>query len=191
VLLADVSGHGVSAALYTMQLRSIAESCGSLAADPAAFMGAVNDELAKYVVAESFATALYAVFDAKSGEVGYVSAGHPPALHLAAGSAGAAKLEGRGAPLGIVEEYEYEAGSVQLAPGDLLLAYTDGATEVPDADGSFLGEDGLAALLAEERAGGERLLLERLYERVKEACGRVSLPDDVTLLSARRTEQVP
>jgi sigma-B regulation protein RsbU (phosphoserine phosphatase) len=169
-----------------MQLRSIAESSAGLAGDPAAFVGAINDELAKYVVAESFATALYTLVDADTGEVTFASAGHPPALHLAADTRDVAKLEGRGAPLGIIEEYAYDSGHAQLAPGDLLLAYTDGATEVPDAEGAFLGEDGLAALLAEERAKGDRLLLERLYERVKSSCGQVTLPDDVTLLAIAR-----
>ena len=186
VLLADVSGHGVSAALYTMQLRSIAESCRSLAASPAEFMGAVNDELAKYVVAESFATALYVVVDPRNGRFSYASAGHPPALHLAAATGRVRRMEGKGAPLGIIEEYEFDSCPGELAPGDLLLAYTDGATEVPDTEGRFLGDAGLGRLLSEENAQGRRLLLERLYERVKESCGRVSLPDDITLLSIAR-----
>jgi sigma-B regulation protein RsbU (phosphoserine phosphatase) len=184
VLLADVSGHGVSAALYTMQLRSIAGGSAMVAGDPAAFIGAVNDELAKYVLAESFATAFYAVVDSHSGAVTYASAGHPPALHLAGAGGEVTKLEAKGAPLGIIEEYEYENSVAELAPGDILLTYTDGATEVPDGQGRFLGEEGLARLLTEEWRKGRRLLLERIYEQVKEACGSVSPPDDITLLSA-------
>jgi serine phosphatase RsbU (regulator of sigma subunit) len=165
-----------------MQLKSIAEGCWELGAEPSAFLGRMNNELARFVVVESFATAFYGVLDAASGRFAFASAGHPPALRLTA-SGEAPKLETMGAPLGIIEDHEYEGGEAELEPGDMVLSYTDGATEVPDAEGVFLGEDGLAALALEERQHGDRGILERVYQRVKESCAKVVLPDDLTLLS--------
>jgi PAS domain S-box-containing protein len=183
LFLADVSGHGVSAALYTMQLKSIADGCWGMGADPSAFLAELNAELAKFVTAESFATALYAVVDGRSGWVSYASAGHPPALHLSADADAVAELHHRGIPLGMMPDTQYEAHEAHLGEGDMLLAYTDGAVEVPGETGQLLGTGGLGSLALEERTHGDVPLLERLYERVKEACSEVVLPDDLTLFS--------
>jgi serine phosphatase RsbU (regulator of sigma subunit) len=183
LLLADVSGHGVSAALYTMQLKSIADGSWGSGADPSAFMNRMNAELAKFVTDESFATALYLVVDARSGWLTYASAGHPPALHLAAGTGATSLLHHKGLPLGMFEDTQYEAHETHLERGDMLLAYTDGAVEVPDDQGRLLGEDGLQALAIQQRARGGTGMPERLFERVKEACGNVVLPDDLTIVS--------
>jgi len=186
LLLADVSGHGVSAALYTMQLRSIGEDCWQVGTEPGAFLTKANRALARFVLDESFATALYVVVDRRSGRLVYASAGHPAPLRLVADDGSYTKLAASGAPLGIIADMEYESVQSQLDPGDMLLAYTDGATEVPDAQGAFLGEGGLARLALQERGRGAVELLERIYVRVKQACGEVSLPDDLTLLSVAR-----
>jgi sigma-B regulation protein RsbU (phosphoserine phosphatase) len=169
-----------------MQLKSIAEDCWPTGTDPGALLTKVNRALARLLLDESFATALYAVVDVRSGCLTYASAGHPSPLLLHAAGGSFTKLSGSGAPLGIIADMEYESVESQLEPGGMLLAYTDGATEVPDAQGAFLGEVGLATLALEERRHGDRNLLERVYVRVKESCGEVSLPDDLTLLSVSR-----
>jgi sigma-B regulation protein RsbU (phosphoserine phosphatase) len=189
LLLADVSGHGVSAALYTMQLKSIARGSGSIAGSPGEFIGALNADLAEFVVAEAFATAFYSVLDTENGKLTYASAGHPHPLHYRAAEGRAVPLTGEGVPLGILPGQNYDCHTVALAPGDLVLLYTDGAAEVADQDGRMLGTEGLAGLLVEELGDRERSpegLLERLYERVEAHCATVSLPDDLTLLSVMR-----
>lgn len=186
LLMADVRGHGVSAALYTMWLKSLAESCSDSAADPGAFLSNVNRELSKFVVEESFATAVYAVFDCRAHRFAYVNAGHPPPLLLQGRET--RELEAQGLPLGIVGEEEYAADEVPMNPGDLLLCYTDGVTEAAGKDGDMLGQAGLEALLREEAGKGEANLLERLYRRIVAEAGNVQLKDDVTMLSARRED---
>jgi phosphoserine phosphatase RsbU/P len=186
ILLADVSGHGISAALYTMQLRTIAEDCWQVGADPAAFLAKANHALSAFALDEIFATALYLVIDERSGRVAYASAGHPPPLRLPADGGPSTKLAASGAPLGIIADMEYESVESQFEPGDMLLAYTDGATEVTDAQGGFLGEDGLARFALEERRNGDTDVLKRIYVRIKQACAEVSLADDLTLLSVAR-----
>jgi len=186
VLLADVRGHGVSAALYTMVLKNIEDNQADIASDPAAFVGALNRDLSKVVVAESFATGFYAVVDAEENRVAYTNAGHPGPLHYHACDGSVTQIGAGGLPLGVLEGEKYEAESLKLEPGDLLLSYTDGATEVVDKDGQMLGEQGLGKLLVEAIAPGRAKLLDRLYRRVIETCASVSLADDVLLLTIER-----
>ena len=186
VFLADVRGHGVSAALYTMVLKNIGDNLVHLAADPAAFVGALNRALSKVVVAESFATGFYAVVDAVENKITCTNAGHPGALHYHACDDSVTQLGPGGLPLGVLEDETYEAESLKLEPGDLLLSYTDGATEVVDKQGQMLGDQGLGALLSEAIARGKSRLLDRLYRSVLDTCASVSLTDDVLLLSIRR-----
>lgn len=186
VLVADVRGHGVSAALYTMWLKSLEERFQDQAADPVAFLKAVNREMCRFVVSESFATASYAVVDARGSRVTCALAGHPPPLLFHAGGAGPAPFPNTGLPLGIKAEERYEASTLELAPGDMILWYTDGATDATDAAGGMLGTDGLARLASEVGAREGGLRLEGLYRTIKDRCGDISLSDDVLLLSVRR-----
>jgi PAS domain S-box-containing protein len=190
VLLADVSGHGVSAALYTMQIKSIARAKASLAGSTGRFVAALNTELADFVVAEAFATACYAVVNTKTGEFTYSNAGHPQPLLYRAAERRAVPLSGAGVPLGILAGQDYDCHTCNLAPGDLVLFYTDGAAEVANETGEMLNTDGLAKLLVEElreQGSPSADLLERLYQKIEARCAAISLPDDLTLLSVART----
>ena len=183
VLVADVRGHGVSAALYTMWLKSMEEGHSGLLSKPVEFLSALNAEMSQYVLDESFATALYGVLDAGRNVFSYCNAGHPPPLHFHASSREVTELESHGMPLGIMADGAYDAGTMTLEKGDRLLFYTDGATEVTDKEGKMLGPEGLAELLKREVTLGDKHLLERLYRRILDNCGEVALSDDVLLLS--------
>lgn len=185
VFIADVSGHGVSAALYTMWLKSLKEGLKPVAHQPAVFMTELNRELSKYIVDESFATAFYAVVDA-GGQITYTNAGHPAPLHWRAAERTVGKLETHGLPLAVSATEEYPSSSFTLRPDDLLLGYTDGVTEVNMPDGRQVGTDGLSEILARQIALRPARLLEQVYQRILARCAAVSLPDDVLLLSIAR-----
>lgn len=187
VLMADVAGHGVSAALYTMCLKSLLPALGPVAEDPAAFLAGLNRELNRFVIEESFASAAYLVLDARARKVRCSLAGHPPPLLFRPGRP-VALLEGAGFPLGIVPDGEFEAGETALETGDLVLLYTDGATEVVNKGGRELRAEGLAALVEEERARGGDGLLERVYLRIRELSRDIVLADDFCLLSIEACE---
>ena len=186
-LVADVRGHGVSASLYTMVLKSLLEGKGGLAGEPAALVTAVNRELSALVVSESFATAAYGVVDARNGEVVYSNAGHPPFLHYQARRGLAAELESHGLPLGVDAGEQYAASRVTLEPGDALLLYTDGITEITDKAGKALGAKGLAELFEAQMKMPAANRLEGLYNAALEHCGEVAFSDDVLLVSVART----
>jgi sigma-B regulation protein RsbU (phosphoserine phosphatase) len=80
-----------------------------------------------------------------------------------------------------------KTGVASREPGDLLLCYTDGITEVANTGGQMLGTEGLGTLLKEGFLGTSGRVLDRLRERVLERCATVSLSDDVLLLSVQRT----
>ena len=185
-MVADVTGHGVAAALYTMLLKGLVEQNQDHANTPHEFIGRMNQGLTKYVVEESFATAFYGMVDDESGEVVYTNAGHCVPFHYSAATGEVVKLETHGLPLGILEEGTYESGAVMLAPGDILFCYTDGILEVTDRDGNMIGEDGLIAILKQQLKAGSKNLLDRAHRQVKHQCGEITLTDDVLLLSVER-----
>lgn len=185
-LLADVRGHGVSAGLYTMMLKGMEEQALPHAAEPARFMAAMNAELSRYVVDESFATAFYAVVDTADGRVRYTNAGHPAPMHFHDTDRSVTELDTHGLPLGIVADGGYAEGEAQLAPGDMLLCFTDGIIEVHDRQKKMLGPPWLADELRRYAHGAGEGLLERIYRDALNACGDVMLPDDVLMLSIAR-----
>ena len=187
-MVADVRGHGVSAALYTVLLKGLAEQNQAHADMPHEFVDRMNQGLSKYVVEESFATAFYGVVDDESGEVTYTNAGHCVTFHYVAATGEAVKLEIHGLPLGILEEDTYESGAVILAPGDILFCYTDGILEVTDRNGKMIGVDGLIAILKQQLRAGSKNLLDRIHRQVKHQCGEITLADDVLLLSLERLD---
>ena len=138
-LLADVMGHGVAAALHTMHLSSLWDRHCRLLVEPVAFAQTVNDELARVVKGESFATALCGVIDAQRRTLRSVSAGGPPGLAMRANGTIEA-LEASGLPFGMMEDADYEEMEARFDEGDCLLFFSDGAVEVHNAQEELLGD---------------------------------------------------
>lgn len=186
VLLADVRGHGVSAALYTMWLKNLENEFRSRAHDPVAMVTAMNRSLAAFAVEESFATAVYGVLDASSAEFAYCNAGHPPPILYHASTGTLSELESHGMPLGIISDETYASSTAHLAPGDILFFYTDGMTDVTDAEGAMLNPQRLGEIFLSEIPRGFDGLLDRIYTRVVDISADVSLTDDCTMLTITR-----
>jgi serine phosphatase RsbU (regulator of sigma subunit) len=166
-----------------MWLKSLDMNLSDLSDRPDEFITAMNRELNKVVVEEGFATAFYGIYSEDSCELTYSNAGHPEPFLYDSKHGSLTRLESQGLPLGVFGEFDYTSITTTLRPGNLLLCFTDGATEVDGRDGSMLDEDGLARILSEQIARPGNDLLERIYEAVNEFSGDVTLADDVTLLS--------
>lgn len=182
VMIADVMGHGVASALFTMQLRSLWEECRCDLDSPARFLAALNCRLHRLVSADGyFATAFVARLDAASGALRYVRAGHPPALRI--GLDGRIDpLDQRSPALGLLDSALYKETETRLEPGDTLLWFTDGAIEIVGPEGAVLGLDGLAARIRETLRLEGRLKLDCLERQLLSATGGLRLPDDLTLI---------
>jgi PAS domain S-box-containing protein len=186
VMVADVMGHGVASALYTMQLRSLWEECRTELDSPARFLGALNQRLRKLLGTEGyFATAACVTFNAATGDLACARAGHPaPFLFRRGGTV--ERLAPPAPGLALFPGSTYRQVQVPTAPGDTLLLFTDGAVEITNARDEELGEEGLRRLLQQNGFGAGAPDLEQVERQLLAFSHQVRLPDDLTLLSLHR-----
>lgn len=181
IFLADVMGHGIPSALYTMYLRTLFDRHSDLLIHPGKFLESINSELKGLQGQDfSFAACTAGVIDLNKNEFLYCSAGIPAFIHCGIND----KLrivKQSGLPLGIVADEIYAEESVSLRGGESVLLFTDGALELFDKDNDLLGESGLLKLL-EENGYPQKISLEDIEQRLLNYCNSVQLPDDLTLL---------
>ncbi len=187
--IGDVMGHGISAALYTMQMRCLWSEFQSQMDDPKRFMYLVNERLIALKGDEhSFATALFGLLRIPTGELTLVSAGGPPPLHFTRDGHVSWDADLSGVPLGVLPGAPFDSTEVKLAKGDCLLFHTDGATEITDAQGNMLGPNALAEIAREAGFVTMRSRLRQIEAGLLAASNAIRLPDDVTLMEVRLLE---
>ncbi|MCK4282780.1 MAG: SpoIIE family protein phosphatase [Candidatus Brocadiae bacterium] len=185
VFLADAAGHGVSAALYSALVYSLILECQEWLGDPARLMAELNARACSRAEGLGFFTAVCARLDTDGRTLTFTAAGHPPLLYQHAGGE-VELLEMSQLPVGVHAEASYENRTVSLTRGDRLLAYSDGATDIPTGGPpggeGRLGIEGLRALVA-QHPPAEGHELTGLYEALMERCVAVQAEDDITLVS--------
>jgi sigma-B regulation protein RsbU (phosphoserine phosphatase) len=187
-LLADVMGHGLAAALYTMHLSSLWDRYCALLKSPAAFGRKIGNELNRIVRGgEAFATGICGLVDANRREICFAGAGNPPALLIHAGGE-FEQVECPGLPFGVMEDAPYEDATLTFQPGDRLLIFSDGAMEIHNAENKLLGVDGLIAIL--KRLGYPDSGIEgtALEEELLKYSNAIRLEDDLSLIDIRFAE---
>jgi sigma-B regulation protein RsbU (phosphoserine phosphatase) len=175
ILVADVSGHGVPAALIASMVKVALTAQAEHAADPAAVLAGMN-RILHGNLERGFVTAAYIYLGAATAT--YASAGHPPLLVARGGRVEEVRQESL--PLGRFRRAEYRNEELRLVPGDRFLLYTDGVTEALSPAGEPFGEERLRELLA---VSGD---LDAILARLAAWTGR-ELDDDVTLVAAQRS----
>jgi sigma-B regulation protein RsbU (phosphoserine phosphatase) len=177
LLIADVSGHGVPAALIASMVKLAATSQRAQAADPSSFLAGMNSALLGNTQ-NQFVTAAYVHLDSEARELRYSAAGHPPMLLLRQGSV--REIEENGLMLAAFDFAKYSNAAHGLEPGDRLLLYTDGILEAADASGKFFGKDSLSNLLRQTSG----LTPSEVADRIIASVGQwaVSQDDDLTVL---------
>lgn len=182
--LADVMGHGVAAALYTMHLSSLWVRYRNILMHPAKFAQILNRNLYSIVKGESFATAICGVIDAAGKRVRIASAGGPP-LVLVHADGRTDQVSATGLPFGMIADAGYDETEIMCTSGDSLLMFTDGAVEIHDAAGRMLGTEGLIGILNSLGYPESSLRIEPLEEALLNVSGMIRLDDDLTLLEVR------
>lgn len=192
LLVGDVMGKGVPAALIGAAVRTaynqvvtelLAASLGSEELPrPAAIVNALHATLTpRLIELDSFVTLALYRFDLAAGSMTYVNAGHTPGLFISAAGAIHGVL-GVNLPVGVVDEEHYVEATEAVAPGDVLLVYSDGITEARNALGVEFGDDRLRGFL--ERVGGHALpasiCLQALRKTVRAFVGDQTMVDDQT-----------
>jgi len=177
LLIADVSGHGVPAALIASMVKMAAVSQRTQAAHPAALLTGMNSALYGNTQGE-YVTAAYVYLDAHARELHYSAAGHPAMLLLRSGAV--TEITENGMLLAAVDGASYESILLPLESGDRLLLYTDGLIEARNAGGKLFGEQALAA----ELKNSARMTPSEAVDHLVGAVQRwaLSQDDDLTVL---------
>jgi sigma-B regulation protein RsbU (phosphoserine phosphatase) len=183
IVIADVSGKGVPAAIFMAVTRSLLKATALRAVEPAECLRHVNGLLCPDNEAAMFTTVFYGILHTATGELAYSSAGHqlPYVLRSGGGVQQIAATGGMG--LGVLEEARFATKRTVLARGDRLLLYTDGISEAMDDQARMFTERRLRAFLEEtdERAPSE--LIHGLVAEVRRFTGDAPQSDDITALA--------
>jgi serine phosphatase RsbU (regulator of sigma subunit) len=187
IVIADVVDKGMGAALYMALSRTLIRTYASeYHASPGATFRVVNHRILTDAQVNMFVTAFYGVLDPFTNTLTYCNAGHNPPYLLRprqAGTPNAVQLLHRtGMPLGILEGTTWEQNTVQFAPGDVLVLYTDGVTEAHNAQEELFGQErALKAAQANlERSAQD--IMDALLAEVREFVGNAPQFDDITLM---------
>jgi sigma-B regulation protein RsbU (phosphoserine phosphatase) len=180
ILVADVSGHGVPAALLASMVK-VAVAAQRLQADrPAAVLTGMNETLAGQLGGQ-YVTAAYLFLDREAGVMRYSAAGHPPLLRWRPDESRTHELEENGLPLGLMEVAHYQQLEQPLRAGDRFLLYTDGLVDATNAAGEFFSVERVKAAVAAGAALSTESVADLLLEKTRAwAVGTVA--DDLTLV---------
>ena len=181
-LVADVSGHGVPAALIASMIKVAAQSVAVHAADPSQFLHRLGDVLSGQLRGQ-FVSAAYLWIDSELRTARYSAAGHPPLLHWRAGDGALQRIESNGFLFGAGFESDYPVCEIPFASGDRFLLYTDGFSEPENALGEPFGELRVERILHDNpsRSAAELSLL--LLDEVRNWQPASTLQqDDITLV---------
>jgi serine phosphatase RsbU (regulator of sigma subunit) len=184
-LLADMEGHGVAAALYSMHLSILWNRYFQLMGSPSAFTAAINEDLVRiFGKIVTFATAMCGVIDARAGTMCFTGAGGPTPLIIHQNWT-IEEPKSSGPPLGVMEDIPYEEKTVKLKPGDSILFFSDGAIEIQNARNQWLGASGFTKILKALDYPKTPLCMETLEERLLKFSNDIRLQDDITIVEAR------
>ena len=187
IALADISGKGISAALIMASLqaalRSQALFNGHGPGSTAEIVGRLNQHLYRSTAPDRFATFFYGVYDAQTHRLEYTNAGHPPPLCVSGQKA--QRLTAGGTVLGLFDDCHYESQVIDVAPGSLLIAYSDGVSEAENPDGEEFGDERVLNVALRSGQASAGAVLKNLLEVVDQWAGPAEQSDDVTLIVAR------
>ncbi len=176
LVVADVSGKGVSSGILAALLQG-ALALGSESIEMARMMSRVNQFLNERTEGEKYATVFYCTLD-RSGNLQWVNAGHVTPI-VVRGDGKLERLGTTGMPVGLLPTAEYEVKTLQLDPGDKLVAYSDGLSEAQDGDGQFF--DGrMREVIRAKARGSFRELHDALMQAVEEFARNTVQTDDIT-----------
>ena len=182
LVMADVSGKGVPAALFMMISKTLLKSAAQSGLSPKAVLEKVNDQLCENNEAEMFVTVWLGILEISTGKMKCANAGHEyPAIMRKGGSFELFK-DKHGFVLAGMEGARYREYELELNAGDRLVVYTDGVPEATNASNTLYGTDRMLRALNAAEGGSCRQLLEALHRDVDEFAGGADQFDDITML---------
>lgn len=183
MVIADVSGKGVSAALFMVIVKTLIQNQTELGGqDPAEVFGHVNAKLMRINKAHMFVTAWMGILTISTGEVIYVDAGHEyPALYRN-GKAFEVFMDEHGIPLAAKRRFEFKSDRFTLQPGDTIYVYTDGVPEANNEDGEMFGKERMLEALNRDPGADPETLINNVGEAIDGFVKDAPQFDDTTML---------
>ncbi len=186
IVVADVSGKGMHAALFMASTRSILRAKATAFMSPAENLTQANDLLCADAAQGMFVTLFYAEVEPESPSVSYVSCGHNPPFWVRSGRKDVTELGPTGPVLAVNEGVRYPARQIEVGRGDVILFYTDGFTEAFDEGQQLFGEDRLKSVLLRTAGQPAARILEAVQRELEAFVGSAPQSDDRTIVVARR-----
>jgi sigma-B regulation protein RsbU (phosphoserine phosphatase) len=183
MLVGDVSGKGVGAALVMANIQASLRTRLSLGQDLSAIADAIDRDVDANSPGPVYATLFVGILDPATRRLQYVNAGHHPQYALC--RRGLERMESTGLPVGMLSGRGYTTREIQLTQGDMIFFYTDGCVEAENPAGDMFGRERLEATLMSSAAATPDELLHRVEQAVKTFRGSAEPADDDTMMAVR------
>jgi sigma-B regulation protein RsbU (phosphoserine phosphatase) len=184
MLVGDVSGKGVGAALLMANIQASLRTRFALGQELSAIAEAIDRDIEANSPGPVYATLFMAILDPTSRHMRYVNAGHNPQFILR-GDGSLEKMTSTGLPVGMLAGHGYREREVQLAPGDLLFFYTDGCVEMENEMGEMFGSERLESLVAASACDSADQVLAKVERAISDYRGHRDQYDDATMMAVK------
>ena len=181
LVMADVSGKGIPAALFMMVSKIVLQSCAMLGKTPAEILELTNTALCSDNQVDMFVTAWVGILEISSGKLTAANAGHEYPV-LSQGGCFTLLRDKHGFVLGGLENAKYREYELEMHPGDKLFLYTDGVPEATDAENRMFGKERMLAVLNREPDAAPQKILQNVSGEVDRFVGEAEQFDDITML---------
>ena len=185
IVIADVSGKGMHAALFMASTRSIVRAKATAALTPAESLTQANTLICADAARGMFVTAFYADIDPVTRTMTYVNCGHNPPYWYRAGRGEISELKPTGSVLGIHESMQYKQQQIEIDHGDLVLFYTDGITEAFNEEDQEFGEERVKKILTDLARESPEQILAEIQNSLEAFAGEAPQSDDRTIVLAK------
>jgi len=184
IVLGDVSGHGIDAALLMASIRGVTHAEARYYADrPAQMLTRANGQVSQDTEDDRFVTLFYGLLEDQTRSCIWASAGHEPALWFHCKDQGIEELPSTGMPLGVAEDADFkQLGPIHMEPGDVLIIGTDGIWEARNSQGEFYGQAHFTDVVKENHHLNAEDLASCLMNHVTGFIGPASRIDDITMV---------
>ncbi|MBK5276134.1 MAG: SpoIIE family protein phosphatase [Desulfuromonadales bacterium] len=183
LLIADVSGHSVGAALVMSEVRTLLRAQVNSSHNASSILQSLNSQLYDDLTrAELFITMFYAKYNASTGRLSYANAGHNHPMISRKGLAACIELDAEGLILGVKQSVIFEERIIELQKGDVVLFYTDGLTEATSQEGEMFEKERVCSLLGRFYHLPVKEIIDSFYQAVAEFTGSTTLQDDISIV---------
>jgi len=183
ILIADVTGHGIPAALIVTMTKMIFSIYAPKYKSTAGLFSRVNFEIREMLLENQYITGFYAIYNKSKGLLRFTNAGHVQPYIYRRSKNKIIPLDTNGFFLGILEDANYEEKAIRIEAGDRFLLYTDGVTELKNSDKKEYGSDGLISFMLENKDVFGDVFCDELISSLHKHCHRDKRNDDIAFLN--------